>query len=72
MDFRERVRNKRGLLFSNRASFEGRRGRGKGQGAGVVQLGVDEGGNVGKGDRKDRDVSRFPMAVFYAVIVSVA
>ena len=39
----------RGLLVSNRASFEGRRGGGEGQGAGVVQIGVDGGGNVGKG-----------------------
>ena len=38
----------RGLLVSNRASFEGRRGGGEGQGAGVVQIGVDGGGNVGK------------------------
>ena len=38
----------RGLLVSNRASFEGRRDGGEGQGAGVVQIGVDGGGNVGK------------------------
>jgi hypothetical protein len=50
VEFRRRARNQRGLLFSNRASFEGRRGGGKGQGAGVVQMGVDRGGNVGKGD----------------------
>jgi hypothetical protein len=37
----------RGLLVSNRASFEGRRDGGEGQGAGVVQVGVDGGGNVG-------------------------
>src|SRR3982074_680138 len=37
-----------GLLVSNRASFEGRRDGGEGQGAGVVQIGVDGGGNVGK------------------------
>ena len=53
VDFRGRVRNswvlRGGLLVSNRASFEGRRGGRKGQGAGVVQLGVDEGGNVGNG-----------------------
>jgi hypothetical protein len=52
VDFRGRARNwwglRGGLLVSNRASFEGRRGRGKGQGAGVVQVGVDRGGNVGK------------------------
>jgi hypothetical protein len=54
VDFRGRVRNSwglcGGLLVSNRASFEGRRGGGKGQGAGVVQLDVDGGGNVGKED----------------------
>jgi hypothetical protein len=38
----------RSLLVSNRASFEGRRDRGEGQGAGVVQNDVDGGGNVGK------------------------
>jgi hypothetical protein len=46
----------RGLLVSNRASFEGRRGGGEGQGAGVVQSGVDGGGNVGKGDGKHQDL----------------
>jgi hypothetical protein len=53
VDFRGRARNwwglRGGLLVSNRASFEGRRGGGEGQGAGVVQVGVDGGGNVGKG-----------------------
>ena len=39
-----------GLLFSNRASFEGRRDGNEGQGAGVVQIGVDGGGNVGNED----------------------
>jgi hypothetical protein len=48
VDFRGRVRNWWGLLVSNRASFEGRRDGGEGQGAGVVQVGVDGGGNVGK------------------------
>ena len=48
VDFRGRARNWWGLLVSNRASFEGRRGGGEGQGAGVVQVGVDGGGNVGK------------------------
>ena len=43
---REILRVMWGLLVSNRASFEGRRGGSKGQGAEVVQLGVDEGGNV--------------------------
>ena len=37
------------LPVSNQASFEGRRGGVRGQGAGVVQIGVDGGGNVGKG-----------------------
>ena len=37
VDFRGRARNWWGLLVSNRASFEGRRGEGEGQGAGVVQ-----------------------------------
>ena len=37
VDFRGKARNWWGLLVSNRASFEGRRGRGQGQGAGVVQ-----------------------------------
>jgi hypothetical protein len=41
VDFRGRVRNWWGLLVSNRASFEGRRDGGEGQGAGVVQVGVD-------------------------------
>src|SRR5260370_42051485 len=49
VDFRKRARNLWGFLVSNRASFEGRRDGGEGQGAGVVQVGVDEGGNVGKG-----------------------
>jgi hypothetical protein len=40
-----------GLLVSNRASFEGRRGGSEGQGAEVVQIGVDGGGNVGKRTR---------------------
>ena len=38
VDFRERARNWWGLLVSNRASFEGRRDGGEGQGAGVVRL----------------------------------
>ncbi len=38
VDFRRKARNWWGLLVSNRASFEGRRGRGEGQGAGVVQI----------------------------------
>ena len=50
VDFREKPRNWWGLLVSNRASFEGRRDGREGQGAGVVQVGVDEGGNVGNGD----------------------
>ena len=37
VDFREKARNWWGLLVSNRASFEGRRDGGEGQGAGVVQ-----------------------------------
>ena len=37
VDFRKTARNWWGLLVSNRASFEGRRGRSEGQGAGVVQ-----------------------------------
>ena len=49
VDFRERARNWWGLLVSNRASFEGRRDGGEGQGARVVQVGVDGGGNVGNG-----------------------
>ena len=53
VDFRGRVRKswglRGGLLVSNRASFEGRRDAPEGQGAGVVQIGVDRGGNVGKG-----------------------
>jgi hypothetical protein len=49
VDFRGRARNWWGLLVSNRASFEGRRDGVEGQGAGVVQIGVDGGGNVGKG-----------------------
>jgi hypothetical protein len=49
VDFRGRARNRWGLLVSNRASFEGRRDEGEGQGAGVVQIGVDGGGNVGNG-----------------------
>ena len=49
MDFGKRARNWWGLLVSNRASFEGRRDGGEGQGAGVVQIGVDGGGNVGNG-----------------------
>src|SRR6266481_904599 len=57
VDFRRRARNWWGLLVSNRASFEGRRDGGEGQGAGVVQVGVDEGGNVGKG-REGRHVFR--------------
>ena len=52
VDFRERARNWWGLPVSNRASFEGRRGAWEGQGAGVVQVGVDGGGNVGKRDSK--------------------
>jgi len=52
VDFRGRVRNWWGLLVSNRASFEGRRDGWDQQGAGVVQIGVDGGGNVGKGDTK--------------------
>jgi hypothetical protein len=48
VDFRGRARNWWGLLVSNRASFEGRRDGGEGQDAGVVQVGVDEGGNVGE------------------------
>ena len=36
-----------GLLVSNRASFEGRPDGATGQGAGVVQIDVDGGGNVG-------------------------
>ena len=38
VDFRGRARNWWGLQFSNRASFEGRRDRGEGQGAGGVQI----------------------------------
>jgi hypothetical protein len=38
VDFRGRARNWWGLLVSNRASFEGRRDEGEGQGAGVVRL----------------------------------
>jgi hypothetical protein len=49
VDFRGRARNWWGLLVSNRASFEGRRDGGEGQGAGVVQVGVDGGGNVERG-----------------------
>ena len=49
VDFRWRVRIWRGFLVSNRASFEGRRDGGEGQGARVVQVGVDGGGNVGNG-----------------------
>jgi hypothetical protein len=56
VDFRGTVRNWWGLPISNRASFESRRDGGEGQGAGVVQVGVDEGGNVGKGDKRTRDV----------------
>ena len=37
VDFRERARNWWDFLVSNRASFEGRRGQGQEQGAGVVQ-----------------------------------
>ena len=37
VDFHGRARNWWGLLVSNRASFEGRRHGGEGQGAGVVQ-----------------------------------
>ena len=37
VDFRGRARNWWGLLVSNRASFEGRRDGGEGQGAGVMQ-----------------------------------
>ena len=37
VDFRGRARNWWGLLLSHRASFEGRRDGGEGQGAGVVQ-----------------------------------
>ena len=49
VDFRERARNWWALLVSNRASFEGRPDGGEGQGAEVVQVCVDGGGNVGKG-----------------------
>ena len=52
VDFRGKARNWWGLLVSNRASFEGRRDGGEGQGAGVVQVGVDGGGNVGKRGRE--------------------
>ena len=38
VDFRGRARNWWGLLFSNRASFEGRCDGGEGQGAGGVQI----------------------------------
>jgi hypothetical protein len=38
VDFRGRARIWWGLLVSNRASFEGRRDGGEGQGAGVVRL----------------------------------
>jgi hypothetical protein len=38
VDFRERARNWWDFLVSNRASFEGRRGKWEGQGAGVVRL----------------------------------
>ena len=48
-----------GLLFSNRASFEGRRDGAKGQGAGVVQVDVDGGGNVGKGGTKRTGVNGY-------------
>src|SRR5258707_9477724 len=52
VDFRRRARNwwglRRSLLVSHMALFEGRRDGGEGQGAGVVQVGVDGGGNVGK------------------------
>jgi hypothetical protein len=37
VDFRGKARNWWGLLVSHRASFEGRRDGGEGQGAGVVQ-----------------------------------
>ena len=37
VDFREKARNWWGLLVSNRASFEGRRGGVGRQGAGLVQ-----------------------------------
>jgi len=53
-----------GLLFSNRAWFEGRPSRVEEQGAGVVQIGVDGGGNVGKrGGKEERsfvDVANWP------------
>src|SRR5258707_14236417 len=65
VDFRRRARNwwglRRSLLVSNRASFEGRRDGGEGQGAGVVQIGVDGGGNVGKWVVKTGRVSRFSL-----------
>jgi hypothetical protein len=50
VDFRARARNswalRGGLLLSNQASFEGRRGEQQGHGAKVVQLGVDRLENV--------------------------
>jgi hypothetical protein len=50
VDFRATARNWWVFLVSNKASFEGRRDGDEGQGAGVVQIGVDGGGNVGKRD----------------------
>jgi hypothetical protein len=47
VEFRATARNWWVFLVSNKASFEGRRDGNEGQGAGVVQIGVDGGGNVG-------------------------
>jgi hypothetical protein len=52
VDFRGRARNWWGLLVSYRAPFESRRDGGEGQGAGVVHIGVDGGGNVGNEDKR--------------------
>jgi hypothetical protein len=65
VDFRGKGRNWWGLLFSNRASFEGRRDGGEGQGAGVVQrvwTGVEMWERGLFGDR-DPTTIRCPMVV---------
>ena len=51
VDFRGRARNWWGLLFSNRASFEGRCDGGEGQGAGggqIVWIGIEMCGKQGR------------------------
>ena len=71
VDFRERARNWWALLVSNRASFEGRRDGGEGQGAGVVQrvwMGVEmwERGLFG-----DRDPTAIGCPIFATVSSSI-